>query len=428
MNKLLTLITVCICCISILGLKLRLDIYVHDKNEVITTMANKSNDTISFFGDVIGGPVSLWDYLDKTKPELRKMKQELEAERAKQQQAQQQAIDEPINGWYKNDLDTLNDTAEQIQANRKRKFRTKSDNLELFRLVQLQNDLINGDARQELTKIFRKKYDNGSRTYGDMLKAYFAEDGIDLDEFDEILENILNYLAPLLIKKEGVLNPAYYPEDADRVLKFYKKVNQIRELTNPENKINQFKKLMDTSDFAEFYGTGGMGAAELEKLTGKYIPMIEDYQPQSEEERKASFQQYLKKVKDSEDILPSGADTPIVEDRIPDLNTILGNVNQDQENQEDLVEAPESGETSYVPNGVYEPDNTSIPTTDDVNALLSSSLTGPSYALSTTPGLYGEKYEALAKALRAYALKNGIVSDTPKDPESFKPYIPKFYV
>ena len=44
------------------------------------------------------------------------------------------------------------------------------------------------------------------------------------------------------------------------------------------------------------------------------------------------------------------------------------------------------------------------------------------------PGLTEEKYEALAKALRDYALKNGIVTDTPKDPESFKPYIPDFYV
>ena len=188
-----------------------------------------------------------------------------------------------------------------------------------------------------------------------------------------------------------------------------------------EDRINQFKAVMDSSDFAEFYGDPpGKWEELLTKLTGKYVPNRSEYQQQSEQEQKVAYQQYLKKLNDSEYTVPV-QEPATNEDPVPNAEKILGitGYQENPENQEEdvVVEAPESGETSYTP----------IPTTDDVDALLSSSLTGPSYALNTTPGLYGEKYEALAKALRAYALKNGIVTDTPKDPESLKPYIPKFY-
>lgn len=428
MNKLLTLITVCICCISILGLKLRLDIYVHDKNEVITTMANKSNDTeVSLFGDVIGGPISLWDYLDKEKPELRKMKQELKAERAKQQAQQTQ---QDPNKFYTNKKDILNAINEQIRANKNIRFRNNSHNLSLFRLAQLQNDIFYGKPKQKIIHDLELAIpQSADMSYTDMLKYYLNSDGINPDNVQDIISNILHYTYPFLKKHKGILDPKNFSEDITKRLQdFYRKVWQIHQLTSGEDKINQLRELVNTPDFDDFYGyAANLSRRALYDLTNKNF--VNDNNESLDNDY---YQQYLKELEDI-DAMPIAPPTEDISNskQLPSLNDILGNANQDQENQEnqenpenpenqeeDVVEAPEGGETSYTP----------IPTTDDVDALLSSSLTGPSYALNTTPGLYGEKYEALAKALRAYALKNGIVTDTPKDPESFKPYIPDFYV
>lgn len=150
MNRLLTLLAVCICCISIFGLKVRLDIYVHDKNEVITTMANKANDTnVSLFGDVIGGPVGFWDYLTLEKPELRKKKQELIA---KQQQPQMEQ--------FKNREEILDAIADQIKANLGRNYRTKIDDTNLLYLGLLQNYLINGERRSQINEALSPSYIN----------------------------------------------------------------------------------------------------------------------------------------------------------------------------------------------------------------------------------------------------------------------------
>lgn len=418
MNKLLTLITVCICCISILGLKLRLDIYVHDKNEVITTMANNSNED-EFVYDP--NKYDWWDIYVSGKAEADRLK----AERA-MQQAQRERL--------KNREDILNAIADQIKANLERGYRTKADDMDLVYLGLLQNGLINRNIRQRLIDDLGPRY-NESPNMSGMFKPYFEDGGKNLDG---ILENILIFIEPLIVKREGVIDPINYPEDIQkRLADFYNKIwriydsGKLDESGNPkeslEDRINQFKAVMDSPDFAEFYGDAPIKGKEvLGNLTGKYVPCLDEYQQQSEEEQKAAYQQYLKNLNDSEYTVPT-QEPATNEDPVPNAKTILGitGYQENQENQEnsenqegEVVEAPEGGETSYTP----------IPTTDDVDALLSSSLTGPSYALNTTPGLYGDKYEALAKALRAYALKNGIVTDTPKDPESFKPYIPDFYV
>lgn len=426
MNRLLTLLAVCICCISIFGLKVRLDIYVHDKNEVITTMANKSDDTnVSLFGDVIGGPISLWDYLDKRKSELRKMKQELIA---KQQQPQMEQ--------FKTREDILDAIADQIKANLGRRYRTKTDDTNLLYLGLLQNYLINGERRSQINEALRPSYNN-ARTYGDRLKKYFADGG---KELDDVLEDILNYTEPLIAKREGVIDPINYPEDIQkRLADFYNKVWKIYDSGkldnsgNPkeslENRINQFKAVMDSSDFMEFYGGRPDKWKDLlTDLTDKYIP--DDYQPQSEQEQADAYQQYLKKLENSEYTVPE-QEPATDEDPVPNAEEILGitNYQENPENQK-VVVAPENQEVQGAPNTLpiqdvqgYQgmPNNSGA----ILNAALSNA--GPMYALGTTPGLYGEKYEAFAKALREYALKNGIVSDTPKDPESFKPYIPDFY-
>lgn len=418
MNKLLTLITVCICCISILGLKLRLDIYVHDKNEVITTMTNNSNeDKVSFFGDVIGGPIGLWDYLHKKKPELRKMKQELKAKQA--QQAQQDP-----NKFYTSKKDILNAINEQIRANKNIRFRNNSHNLSLFRLAQLQNDILYGNPKQKIIHDLELAIpQSADMSYTDMLKYYLNSDGINHDNVQDIISNILQYTHPFLKKYKGVLDPKNFSEDITKRLQdFYRKVWQIHQLAPGEDKINQLRELVNTPDFDDFYGfAANLSRKALYDLTYKNFAnddnefLDNDY-----------YQQYLKELEgnDAMPIAPPTEDT-FNSEQLPSLNDILGNANQDQENQEnqenqeeEVVEAPEDGETVIIGTDSYEPGTM-------LNNILSNA--GPMYALNTTPGLYGEKYDAFAKALREYALKNGIVSDTPKDPESFKPYIPDFY-
>ena len=216
MNRLLTLLAVCICCISILGLKLRLDIYVHDKNEVITTMANKSNDTeVSLFGDVIGGPVGFWDYMSLEKPELKKKKQELIAKQQQQPQMKQ----------FKTREDILNAIADQIKANLGRRYRTKTDDTNLLYLGLLQNYIINGKRRNQIVDALMPSYGNTTNTYGGMLKEYFKDGG---KELDDVLENILNYIEPLIAKREGVIDPINYSEDIQkRLADFYNKVWKI---------------------------------------------------------------------------------------------------------------------------------------------------------------------------------------------------------
>lgn len=195
MNKLLTLLVVCICCISILGLKVRLDIYVHDKNEVITTMANKSNDTeVSLFGDVIGGPVGFWDYMFLKKPELRKKKQELIAKQA--QQAQQDP-----NKFYTSKKDILNAINEQIRANKNIRFRNNSHNLSLFRLAQLQNDILYGNPKQKIIHDLELAIpQSADMSYTDMLKYYLNSDGINHDNVQDIISNIFAIYSPFFKK------------------------------------------------------------------------------------------------------------------------------------------------------------------------------------------------------------------------------------
>lgn len=433
MNKLLTLLAVCICCISIFGLKLRLDIYAHDKNEVITTMEPEKNIVPGKTEESSG----FWSWLYKPAPSRKRSEREA---KAKQQAQQQPKVEpEPPIKRFNNQYDELVAIAQEMVANKEIPYRTTSDDLILFRLGQLQNDLKNGDTRQAIAKSLRKKYSRDvAPTYGDMLKLYFAEGGIRSSNFNKLLANILNYITPLMVPIDGHLDPSDYSTDIqERLKKFYKKVDQIYSSTAPfEDRIEQFKALMEDPDFAEFYGAGRKGEEEIYNLTEKYTPDRDSYITSDHDDEKVKYSVvYPEVLKKANDIhLSANDDTTKPIDLVPRrdivLKTILENA-ENQENQEDqeeeVVEAPDGGETSYAPNGVYEPDNTPIPTTDDVDALLSSSLTGPMYALNTTPGLYGEKYEALAKALRAYALKNGIVTDTPKDPESFKPYIPKFY-
>lgn len=392
------------------------------KNEVITTMANKSNKD-EFVYDP--SKYDWWDIYVSGKAEADRLR----AEKAKQQAQQQQAqLDK-----FKTREDVLNAIADQIKINLNRKYRTKADDMDLFYLGMLQNNVLHGEEiKGRIGNALMPRYGSAD-TYGDALKAYFADGG---KELDDVLENILNYIEPLIDKREGIIDPINFPEDIHkRLANFYNKVWQIYdsgkldESGNPkeslEDRINQFKAVMDSSDFAEFYGDPpGKWEELLTKLTGKYVPNREEYQQQSEQEQKVAYQQYLKKLYDSEYTVP--AQEPATnEDPVPNAENILGitGYQENPENQEEaVVEAPEGGKTSYTPTPAP------TPTTDDVNALLSSSLTGPSYALNTMPGLTEEKYEALAKALREYALKNGIVTDTPKDPESFKPYIPDFYV
>lgn len=428
MNRLLTLLAVCICCISIFGLKVRLDIYVHDKNEVITTMANKSNDTnVSLFGDVIGGPVGFWDYMTLEKPELRKKKQEL---LTKQQQPQMEQ--------FKNREEILDAIADQIKANLGRNYRTKVDDKNLLYLGLLQNYLINGDRRSKINEALRPSYSN-ARTYGDRLKNYFKDGG---KELDDVLEDILNYTEPLIAKREGVLDPINYPKDIQkRLADFYNKVWKIYDSGkldnsgNPkvslEDRVNQFRAVMDSPDFMEFYGGRPDKWKDLlSDLTGKFVPDRRDYQPQSEQEQADAYQKILKKLEDSEYTVPE-QEPATSEEPVPNVDEILGitNYQENPENQEVVVGSPENQE---VPNTLptqgmqgYQ----GMPNNSSSGAILNAALgnTGPMYALDTTSGLYGDKYEAFAKALREYALKNGIVSDTPKDPESFKPYIPEFY-
>lgn len=381
-------------------------------------MANKSNED-EFVYDP--SKYDWWDIYVSGKA----MADRIRAEKAKQQSQQQQAqLDK-----FKTREDVLNAIADQIKINLERKYRTKADDMDLFYLGMLQNSVLHGEEiKGRIGNALIPRYDSAD-TYGDMLKAYFADGG---KELDDVLENILNYIEPLIDKREGIIDPINYPEPIQkRLANFYNKVWQIYdsgkldESGNPkeslEDRINQFKAVMDSSDFAEFYGDPPDKWEELlTKLTGKYVPNWGEYQQQGEQEQKVAYQQYLKKLYDSEYTV-SAQEPATNEDPVPNAENILGitGYQENPENQEEaVVEAPEGEKTSYTP----------TPTTDDVNALLSSSLTGPSYALNTIPGLTEEKYEALAKALRDYALKNGIVTDTPKDPESFKPYIPDFYV
>lgn len=429
MNRLLTLLAVCICCISIFGLKVRLDIYMHDKNEVITTMANKSNDTkVSLFGDVIGGPVGFWDYMTLEKPELKKKKQELIA---KQQQPQMEQ--------FKHREDILDAIADQIKANLGRRYRTKTDDTNLLYLGLLQNYLINGERRNQIIDALMPSYGNTTSTYGGMLKEYFKDGG---KELDDVLENILNYIEPLIAKREGVIDPINYSEDIQkRLADFYNKVWKIYDSGkldnsgNPkeslENRINQFKAVMGNSDFMEFYGGSPTKWKELlTDLTGKYVPDRSDYQPQSEQEQADAYQKILKKLEDSEYTVPE-QEPATDEDPVPNAEEILGitNYQENPENQE-VVVAPENQEVQGALNTLPIQDVQGYQDMlNNSGAILNAALSnaGPMYALDTTSGLYGDKYEAFAKALREYALKNGIVSDTPKDPESFKPYIPDFY-
>lgn len=365
------------------------------------------------------------------------MKQKLKAERAKQQQAQQQLEQ------FKTREDVLNAIADQIKANLERRYRTKADDMDLFYLGMLQNSILHGDEiKGPIDDALMFRYGSAG-TYGDNLKAYFADGG---KELDDVLENILIYIEPLIDKREGIIDPINYPEDIqERLANFYNKVWQIYssgkldESGNPkeslEDRINQFKAVMDSSDFAEFYGDPPRKWEDLlTNLTGKYVPNHSDFQQQSEQEQKVAYQQYLKKLNDSEYTVP--AQEPATnEDPVPNAEKILGitGYQENPENQEVVVETPEWESIN--------PQEDTLPTQDtqsvqgyqgmpnNSGAILNAALSnaGPMYALDTTPGLYGDKYEAFAKALREYALKNGIVSDTPKDPESFKPYIPKFY-
>lgn len=389
-------------------------------------MANKSNDTnVSLFGDVIGGPVGFWDYLTLEKPELRKKKQELIA---KQQQPQMEQ--------FKTREDILDAIADQIKANLGRRYRTKTDDTHLLYLGLLQNYLINGERRRQISEALRPSFGNTTNIYGDMLKEYFKNGG---KELDDVLENILNYIEPLITKREGVIDPINYPEDIQkRLANFYNKVWKIYDSGkldnsgNPkeslENRINQFKAVMDSSDFMEFYGGRPDKWKDLlTDLTDKYIP--DDYQPQSEQEQANAYQQYLKKLENSEYTVPE-QEPATDKDPVPNAEEILG-ITGYQENPEN--QAPENQEVQGVsPNTLPIQDvqgYQGMPNNSSSGAILNAALSnaGPMYALDTTPGLYGDKYEAFAKALREYALKNGIVSDTPKDPESFKPYIPDFY-
>ena len=188
MNKLLTLITVCICCISILGLKLRLDIYVHDKNEVITTMANKSNED-EFVYDP--SKYNWWDIYVSGKAEADRLK----AERAKQQAQQAQ----PQLEWFKTREDVLNAIADQIKINLKHRYRTKADDMDLFYLGMLQNSVLHGEEiKGQIGNALIPRYDSAD-TYGDMLKAYFADGG---KELDDVLEN-MSHRAYLWVKTES---------------------------------------------------------------------------------------------------------------------------------------------------------------------------------------------------------------------------------
>ena len=405
------------------------------KNEVITTMEPEKFIVPGETEESSGLWDWAWGWLNKPAPSRKRSEKEAKAKQQAQQHPKVEPEPEPPR--FKNQYDTLVTLAQEMVANKEIPYRTTKDDLVLFRLGQLQNELKNGDGRQAIAKSLRKKYSKDvAPTYGDMLKLYFAEGGIRSSSFNKILANILNYMAPLMTPVNGYLDPSdYSPDIQERLKKLYYKVNQIYSSTEPfEDRIEQFKALIEDPDFAEFYGEGHKGEEELYNLTGKYTPSRSNYitSDRDDGEMKYVFDhpEILKKANDIH--LSANDDTTKPTDLVPRndivLKTILENA-ENQDNQEDpenlenqeeeyVVEAPEDGETSYTP----------IPTTNDVDASLSSSLTGPMYALNTTPGLYGDKYEALAKALREYALKNGIVTDTPKDPESFKPYIPDFYV
>lgn len=428
MNRLLTLLAVCICCISIFGLKLRLDIYVHDKNEVITTMANNSNKD-EFVYDP--SKYDWWDIYVSGKAEADKLK----AERAKQQAQQAQSQPE----LFKTREDTLDAIADQIKANLGRRYRTKKDDMDLLYLGLLQNSLIHGEIKIPFVNALRPRY-NSVNTYGDMIKAYFADGG---KELDDVLENILNFMEPLIDKREGIIDPINYSEDIQkRLADFYNKVwriydsGKLDESGNPkeslEDRINQFKAVMNSPDFMEFYGASPIKGGELlANLTGKYVPTREEYQQQSEQEQKAAYQQYLKKLEDSEYTVP--AQEPATdEDPVPNAEKILGITGYQENPENQVVVAPENQGAQEAPNTLTIQDvqgYQGMPNNSSSGAILNAALSnaGPMYALGTNSGLYGDKYEAFAKALREYALKNGIVSDTPKDPESFKPYIPDFY-
>ena len=379
----------------------------------------------------------LWSWLNSPAPSRKRSERDAKANQQAQQHPKVKPESEPPR--FKNQYDTLVAIARELVANKEIPYRTAKDDLVLFRLGQLQNELKNGDARQAIAESLSKKYSRDvAPTYRDMLKLYLAEGGIRSSSFNKILANILNYMAPLMTPVNGYLDPSdYSPDIQERLKKFYYKVHQIYSSTAPfEDRIEQFKALMEDPDFAEFYGEGHKGEEELYNLTGRNIPDRGSYITSDRDDEEVKYSVvYPEELKKANDIhLSANDDTTEPTDQVPRngivLKTILENNVENQDNQEDqenqenqeeeeyVVEAPEDGETSYTP----------IPTTNDVDASLSSSSTGPMYALNTTPGLYGDKYEALAKALREYALKNGIVTDTPKDPESFKPYIPDFYV
>lgn len=407
------------------------------KNEVITTMEPEKYIVPGETEESYGLLDDLWSWLNSPAPSRKRSEREAKAKQQAQQQQHSKVEPEPPIKRFNNQYDTLVALAQEMATNKEIPYRTAKDDLVLFRLGQLQNDLKNGNARQNIAKSLRKKYSRDvAPTYGDMLKLYFAEGGIRSSSFNEILANLLNYITPLVVPTNGYLDPSdYSPDTQERLKKLYYKVNQIYSSTAPfEDRIEQFKALMEDPDFAEFYGEGRKGEEELYNLTGKYTPDPDSYitldRDDGEMKYVFDYPEILKKANGIH--LSANDDTTKPTDQVPRrdivLKTILENA-ENQENQEDqenlenqeeeyVVEAPEDGETSYTP----------IPTTNDVDASLSSSMTGPMYVLNTTPGLYGDKYEALAKALREYALKNGIVTDTPKDPESFKPYIPDFYV
>lgn len=405
------------------------------KNEVITTMEPEKFIVPGETEESSGLWDWAWGLLNSPAPSRKRSEREEKAKQQAQQHPKVEPESEPPR--FKNQYDTLVALAKELVANKEIPYRTTKDDLVLFRLGQLQNELKNGDARQAIAKSLSEKYSRDvASTLGDMLKLYFAEGGIRSSSFNKILANILNYMAPLMVPTNGYLDPSdYSPDIQERLKKLYYKVHQIYSSTAPfEDRIEQFKALMKDPDFAEFYGEGHKGEEELFILTGKNTPDRDSYitSDRDDGEMKYVFDHpgILKKANDIH--LSANDDTTEPTDLVPRndivLKTILENT-ENQENQEDqenlenqeeeyVVKAPEDGETSYTP----------TPTTNDVDASLSSSMTGPMYALNTMPGLTEEKYEALAKALREYALKNGIVTDTPKDPESFKPYIPDFYV
>lgn len=415
MNKLLTLITVCICCISILGLKLRLDIYVHDKNEVITTMTNNSNED-EFVYDP--SKYDWWDIYVSGKADVDRLK----AERAKQQA--QQAQQDP-NKFYTNKKDILNAINEQIRANKNIRFRNNSHNLSLFRLAQLQNDILYGNPKQKIIHDLELAIpQSADMSYTDMLKYYLNSDGINHDNVQDIISNILQYTHPFLKKYKGVLDPKNFSEDiTKRLQNFYRKVWQIHQLAPGEDKINQLRELVNTPDFDDFYGfAANLSRKALYDLTYKNFAnddnefLDNDY-----------YQQYLKEL-EGNDAMPIASPTEDTfnSEQLPSLNDILGNANQDQENQEnqenqeeEVVEAPEDGETVIIGTDSYEPGTM-------LNNILSNA--GPAYALEATPHLSKEDVADLSRVFREYALKNGILTDKPKDPESFKPYVPKFYM